>query len=117
MAAVLLSAAALAGPAMAETPVLKVAVQKAGTVAWELETIQAEGLDVANGFDLQVMEVAASPAAQVAFQGGEADAIVSDWIWVARQRAAGDDFVFIPYSRAVGGLMVPEASAADSVLI
>ena len=49
----------------------------------------------------------------MAFQGGEADAIVADWIWVARQRAEGRDFVFIPYSRAVGGVMVPADSGAE----
>lgn len=114
-AAALLGAAAFGVVAMAETPVLRVAAQKSGTVNWELETIKANGLDARNGFDLQVMDVAAGPAGQIAFQGGAADAIVSDWIWVARQRAAGDDFVFIPYSRAVGGLMVPGNSPARTL--
>ena len=54
-------------------------------------------------------------SSQVAFQAGEADAIVSDWLWVARQRAAGDDFVFIPFSKAVGGLMVPGSSDAETL--
>jgi NitT/TauT family transport system substrate-binding protein len=64
-----------------------------------------------------VQGMAGGPAAQVAFQGGEADVIVSDWIWVARQRAAGQDYVFMPYSKAVGGLMVraddPRKTLAD----
>lgn len=115
LAATLTAAMTLALPALAETPVLRIAAQKSGTVSWELETIKAEGLDTANGFELKVMDVAAGPAGQIAFQGGEADAIVSDWIWVARQRADGQDFVFIPYSRSVGGLMVPQDSTADSV--
>jgi NitT/TauT family transport system substrate-binding protein len=114
-AAALLGAAFLGAAAMAETPVLRVAAQKSGTVNWELETIRANGLDTKNGFDLQVMDVAAGPAGQIAFQGGAADAIVTDWIWAARQRAAGDDFVFLPYSRAVGGLMVPGDSAAATL--
>ncbi len=107
--------ASLAGAALAEVPVLRIAAQTSGTVNWELDTIRHYGLDAANGFALEVMDVAGSPAAQVAFQGGEADAIVSDWIWVARQRAAGDDFVFVPYSKAVGGLMVPAGSTAQSL--
>ncbi len=100
---------------MAAPPVLRIASQKSGTVNWELDTIKANKLDEANGFTLEIMDVAAGPAAQIAFQGKEADAIVSDWIWVARQRAAGDDFIFIPYSKAVGGLMVPEFSEAKTL--
>ncbi len=108
-------AAAPAAPALAETPTLRIAAQTSGTVNWELDTIRHYGLDTANGFTLEVMDVAGSPAGQVAFQGGEADSIVSDWIWVARQRAAGEDYVFIPYSKAVGGLMVPGDSAATKL--
>ncbi len=100
---------------LAETPKLKLSVLKFGTVKWELDVIKHNGLDTANGFDLEVQDVAGGSAAQVAFQGGEADAIVSDWIWVARQRAAGKDYIFIPYSKAVGGIMVPEDSTAESL--
>ncbi len=114
-AAALLGAALCGMAALADTPVLRVAAQKAGTANWELETIKANGLDTANGFDLEVIDVAAGPAGQIAFQGRQADAIISDWIWVARQRAAGDDFVFLPYSRAVGGLMVPADSTAQTL--
>lgn len=101
--------------AAAETPVLRIAVLEFGTVNWELDTIKQHGFDAANGFEMKVQGVAGSPAAQVAFQGGETDAIVSDWIWVARQRAAGKDYVFIPYSKAVGGVMVPADSPAQSL--
>ncbi|MBA3326620.1 MAG: ABC transporter substrate-binding protein [Rhodobacteraceae bacterium] len=107
--------ALLAGAAFAQTPVLRIAAQASGTVNWELDTIRHYELDAANGFTLEVMDVAGSPAGQVAFQGGEADAIVSDWIWVARQRAAGEDFVFVPFSKAVGGLMVPGDSTAEAL--
>lgn len=104
--------AATAAAAWAELPVLRIATQVSGTVNWEIATIRDRGLDQANGFRLQVQDVAGSPAAQVAFQGGQADVIVSDWRWVARQRAEGQDIVFIPYSRAVGAVHVPAASPA-----
>ncbi len=94
---------------------LKLAVLKFGTVNWELNTIQHNGFDKANGFTMEVMGMAGGPAAKIAFQGGEADIIVSDWIWVARQRAAGKDFVFIPYSKSVGSLMVPADSPAQKL--
>lgn len=101
--------------ALAETPVLRAQVLKFGTVNWELDTIKYHGFDAANGFDLQVTGVAGSSAAKVAFQGGETDVIVSDWLWVARQRAAGKDYVFVPYSKAVGGVMVPADSTAQTL--
>lgn len=113
-----LSAAALilgASAAFAEIAELRIATQVSGTVNWELTTIASHGLDEANGFSLAIQDVAAGPAAQLAFQAGEVDVIVSDWLWVARERAAGQDYVFIPYSRAVGALHVPGDSAAQSL--
>ncbi|MHA3977768.1 ABC transporter substrate-binding protein [Halovulum sp. GXIMD14794] len=98
-----------------DLPVLKIAVLEFGTVNWELDTIDRYGLDEANGFEMEVMGVAGGPAAQVAFQGDAADIIVTDWIWVARQRAAGKDYVVLPYSTAVGGVMVPGDSSAQSL--
>lgn len=103
------------GAASAETPVLRAAVLQAGTVNWELDTLKHKGFDTANGFELVVQGVAGGSAAQVAFQGEEVDVIVSDWLWVARQRAEGRDYIFIPYSKAVGALLVPEGSTATSL--
>lgn len=102
---------ALAGVSQAgELPVLRVAVLQIGTVNWELETIRQQGFDRAHGFDLQVQPFADNGATRVALAGSTTDVAVADWIWTARQRAAGKDYVFIPYSKAVGGLVV----AADS---
>lgn len=98
-----------------DVPVLKAAVLKVGTVNWELDTIRHLGLDKQNGFQLEVMGLAGNPATRIAFQGGEADIVVADWLWVARQRADGHDYVFVPYSKAVGGLMVPKDSEAQSL--
>ena len=112
----LLMALAWAGAAVAqERPTLRVAVLEVGTVNWELDTIEHFGLDEANGFDLEVAGMAGNPATRVAFQAGEADVVVADWIWVARQRAEGKDFVFIPYSKAVGSLLVPADSDAKAL--
>ena len=110
-----LALSAVAATAYADTQTLRIAVLKFGTVNWELDTIRANGFDTANGFEMDVQGMAGGAAAKVAFQGGEADVIVSDWLWVARQRAAGEDFVFIPYSKAVGGVMVPASSNMDSL--
>ena len=101
--------------AQAQDATIRAAVQESGTVNWELDTIKHYGLDTENGFTLDVQGMAGGDAAQIAFQGGAVDMIVSDWIWVARQRAAGEDFVFIPYSRAVGGMLVPADSPAQTL--
>lgn len=108
-------ALAVSTAAWAEEATLRIATQVSGTVNWEITTIQANGFDKQNGFTFAVQDVAAGPAAQVAFQGGEADVIVSDWLWVARQRAEGQDFVFIPYSKAVGALLVPADSPVQTL--
>ncbi|WP_415918867.1 ABC transporter substrate-binding protein [Tateyamaria sp. SN6-1] len=109
-----LVAAVVSTAAWADTT-LRAAVLKFGTVNWELDTIKHHGFDAANGFDLQVQGMAGGSATKIAFQGGEADVIVSDWLWVARQRAAGKDYVFIPYSKAVGGVMVAADNPAQTL--
>ncbi|MEM7299735.1 MAG: ABC transporter substrate-binding protein [Pseudomonadota bacterium] len=98
-----------------DLPQLRVAVLKIGTVNWELDTIKRLGLDKANGFELVVQGYAGGDASRVAFQGGEADVVVADWIWTARQRASGKDFATFPYSTAVGGLVVPKDSSVQSL--
>lgn len=112
-AALALFSATLAGAQ--ELPKVRAAVLKTGTVNWELSTITANGLDKAHGFELVMQPYADNGATRVAVEGGEADLMVVDWIWVARQRAAGKDLVAIPYSRAVGGLVVPADSPAQSL--
>src|SRR3546814_2443642 len=77
--------AALSGTAGAET--IRVGVLKFGTVNWEISTIQRHGLDERHGFALDVLELASNQATTVALQAGEVDVIVSDWLWVSRQRA------------------------------
>lgn len=106
----------MAGAALAETlPTIRAAVLKIGTVNWELETIRQNGLDRKHGFVLDVQPFADNGATRIAVEGGEADLAVADWIWVARQRAAGKDYVFIPYSKAVGGVVVPTDSPARTL--
>ena len=108
--------ALLAGPLMAEDlPVIRAAVLKIGTVNWELATITENGLDKKHGFRLEVQPFADNGATRIAVEGGSADMAVADWIWVARQRASGKDYVFIPYSKAVGGVVVPSESPAATL--
>jgi NitT/TauT family transport system substrate-binding protein len=106
----------LGWPALAQdVPVIRAAVLRIGTVNWELQTILREGLDEKHGFRLDVQGYADGTAAHLAVEGGAADLAVSDLIWLSRQRVAGRDYVMIPYSRAVGGVVVPGDSAARTL--
>ncbi|WP_244400927.1 ABC transporter substrate-binding protein [Aurantimonas manganoxydans] len=95
----------------AHAPV-RIGVLKYGTVNWELDAMKRAGLDAANGVDVEIVAFAGEDASTVALQAGSVDMIVSDWLWVSRQRATGADFTFVPYSTSVGSLMMP----GDSVI-
>ncbi|MTH77612.1 ABC transporter substrate-binding protein [Paracoccus aestuariivivens] len=113
--AAMLAAPTLPARAAATGPAIRIGTLENGTVNWEIQTIIGQGLDQANGFSLVPMILAGNPATQVAMQGGEVETIVSDWLWVAQQRARGSDFTFLPYSTAVGGLMVKNDSPVKTL--
>ncbi len=104
----------LAGAARA-ADVVRIAVQKTGTVAWEIAAMKALGLDKAADIDVQTTELASTGAGKIALQGGAADIIVSDWMWVARERSLGDKLLFTPYSSALGAVMTPRDSPIHSL--
>ena len=90
---------------------LRIAAQKTGTFAWELAVIKDHGLDTKAGLDLQVTELASTDASKVAIMGGSADIIISDWLWVSRERSLGGKLQFYPYSSTLGAVMVPPKSS------
>jgi NitT/TauT family transport system substrate-binding protein len=94
---------------------IRLAVQKTGTVAWELEVIRAHGLDRDAGLTLDVTALASPEAGKIALRGGSADVIVSDWLWVSRERRLGAKLAFYPYSSAVGAVMVPADSPIQTL--
>lgn len=102
-------------PATAER--LRVGVQKSGTFAWELAVIKARGLAESVGLNLDVVDLANVDAGKIAIAGGSVDLILSDWLWVSRERSLGRGLTFYPYSSAVGAVMAraggPVASFAD----
>ena len=89
---------------------LRVGVLKYGTVNWELNVIEHHGFAKAEGVELEIVRLASKTATAVALQSGSVDMIVTDWVWVSRQRAEGEDLSFFPYSRAVGSLVVAKNS-------
>lgn len=94
---------------------VRVGVLKFGTVNWELDVVKHHRLDRAEGFDLEILGLASTLATKTALQAAGADIIVTDWIWVTRQRAEGADFTFVPYSTSLGSLMVPADSGIKTL--
>jgi NitT/TauT family transport system substrate-binding protein len=105
----LLAALLASPPASAGT--IKIGVLKFGTVSWELDVIKRNGFDKTEGIDLEIVPLATNNATAVALQGGSVDVIVTDWLWVTRQRAEGARYTFVPYSTSVGSLVVPANSS------
>ncbi len=94
---------------------MRVAIQKTGTASWEIALIKARGLDKAADLDIETTELASTEAAKVALEGGAADMVVGDWLWVARERGLGDKLLFTPYSSALGAVMTPKDSPVHTL--
>lgn len=109
------AAGAAQAPSGSAAPAIRIGLLKFGTVSWEIDTLTRNGFDRANGFGLDIVEFAGNQATQIALQSEAVDLIVSDWLWVARQRASGEALSFIPYSTSVGALVVPADSSIRSV--
>ena len=89
---------------------VKVGVLKFGTVSWVLDVIQHNGLDKAEGIELDIMPLASTQATTVGLQASSIDMIATDWLWVSRERSGGADFTFSPFTTALGSIMVPPKS-------
>jgi NitT/TauT family transport system substrate-binding protein len=90
---------------------IRLAMQKTGTFSWELAVIRAHGLDRKANLAIQVSELASPEAGKIALRGGGADVIVSDWLWVSRERGLGAKLKFYPYSSSLGAVMVSSSSS------
>ena len=105
----LLSAAWLVSTAaLADT--LRVGLVSFGTAAWEIDTLRRHDLDHDLGVELKTVELADPAAGEIALQADGVDAIVTDWLWVSRQRHAGQHIVFVPHSTSIGEILVPAGS-------
>ena len=110
LALLICTLAGLSGqPADASTKVT-IGVLKFGTVSWMLDTIQRNGLDKAEGVEIDVVPLASTEATAVGLQGSSVDVIATDWLWVSRERSGGADFTFSPFTTALGAVMVPPNS-------
>ncbi len=89
---------------------IRVAVQRTGTLAWEIDVIRTHGLDRKADLQIDTIELASTEAGKIALKGGSADLMLSDWLWVSRERSLGDELVFYPSSSTLGAVMVPAQS-------
>jgi NitT/TauT family transport system substrate-binding protein len=94
---------------------IRLAVQRTGTLAWELDVIRTHGLDRKLDLAIEPVELASTEAGKIALKGGSADLMLSDWLWVARERSLGDGLVFYPSSSTLGAVMVPAQSPIQAV--
>jgi len=94
---------------------IRVVAQRTGSLAWELDVIKAHGLDKKANLDIETLELASTEAGKIALKGGSADIIVSDWTWVARERALGDSLVYYPYLSTLGAVMAPAQSPIKDI--
>ncbi|RWN69316.1 MAG: ABC transporter substrate-binding protein [Mesorhizobium sp.] len=120
LAALGTAAALVSRPSFATTPSfamgkVRIGVLKFGTVSWALDTMKQHKFDAANGIDLEIVDFAGEDATNVAILAGAIDMIVSDWLWVSRQRSEGVDLTLVPYSTAVGAIMVKEQSPIRTI--
>src|SRR5258708_40252755 len=89
-----------AGSAAADT--IRLAIQKTGTVAWELAVIRAHRLDEQAGLDLAILELARPEGGKIGLRGGSAGYIGVGWVLGARGGPPGRKRAFYPYFSAGG---------------
>jgi NitT/TauT family transport system substrate-binding protein len=94
---------------------MRLGILQFGTAQWIADVIRRRTLDAQHGFALQTVTLANTDAGRVALMARAADVVVSDWIFVASQRAVGTNLCFAPFSSAAGGIMVPAASRIGSL--
>lgn len=94
---------------------IRLGILKFGTVNWELSAMQSLELDKQYGIELEIRPFASLSATKIALKSGTVDVIVSDWLWINLQRSKGDLLQMLPYSSAIGSLMVASDSAIEKI--
>ena len=102
-------------PSIAEENVLHIGLLKWGSVNWEIDIIEHNKLDKKNNITIKKTFFSTKNANAIALQGKSVDMIVTDWIWVSRQKAQNKNYVFYPHSMSVGGIVVKHDSEITSV--
>ena len=96
--------------AVAKENEIRIGLLKFGTVNWEIDIIKTNKLDEKNNINIKTKFFANKNSAATALQGNAVDMIVTDWVWVSRQRSENRKYVFYPHSMSIGGIIVPHDS-------
>ena len=113
LCALVLIASARAG--QAPLPSLSISVLQFGTAHWELDHIQARGLDQDNGYQLELRLVANLPASRLAVTSGAVNGAVADLLWAQSRFQAGAPYLYVPFSAQIGDIVVARGSDIQSV--
>jgi len=111
----LIAVLALAATSASAADRIRLAVQRTGTLSWEIEVLKAHGLDKKADLQIDALELASPEAGKIAIKGGSADMFLSDWLYVSRERSLGDNLMFYPSSSTLGGVMVPGRSTIKEI--
>ncbi|GBF73645.1 hypothetical protein PA598K_01953 [Paenibacillus sp. 598K] len=105
------------GEASGELPELRLNVVSTGTQSLPAYLIEKLALDQKHGFKLvSVPDSGAVNGNWTAFKTGQVDAIISDWISLARSVNQGDEAVaVVPFLGWGNGLVVPEATEVSGL--
>ena len=96
--------------AFAKENQIDIGLLKYGSVNWEMDIIEKNELDKKNNITIKKTFFSNKNAAAIALQGGAVDIIVTDWLWVSRQKGQKRNYYFFPHSMSVGGIMVKHDS-------
>lgn len=116
LGATVLGAVALSGKAAraANPPTFRIGCLPFGTVQWEMSALVRQGYDAAEGIKVEMVPLASSDAARIAFLSGSVDAIANDLLFAARLRADGKSVLYMPHSTTEGGVIAPASTSIKS---
>jgi hypothetical protein len=100
LVAVAISMATVGPSSAVATDRIRIATLKTGTLSWELETLRAHDLDRQADLAIETTELASTEGGKIALKGGSVDLIVSDWLWVGRERAGRQSRILSVFERA-----------------
>lgn len=97
-------------------PQVRIGAVRGGTLSWLLDEITAHNLDQAAEVHVEAVALPGFEAGEAALRDGRVNVILSNWLWVSRERSAGAaDWTFVPFSTAIGGVVAPPNSPVRSL--
>src|SRR5260370_15098297 len=112
---VVVAALAVAATSAMAADRIRLAVQKTGTLAWELDVIKTHGLDRKLDLQIDTVELASTEAGKIALKSGSAALILADCVGGPRARTPAASLVFYPPPSALGPAKQPGPSRPKAI--